>query len=513
MTYVVEMNKITKKFPGVTANDRVCFYLKKNSIHGLLGENGAGKTTLMNILYGLCTPENGEVSVNGKRVLINSPSKAIELNIGMVHQHFMLVRPLTVVENIILGLPSAKKPFLDIRNSAQKIEEISNKYNFEIDPYAKISDLSVGQQQRVEILSVLYRGAQILILDEPTAVLTPQESEKLFTILRSMRDDGKSVVIISHKLEEILNVTDEVTVLRDGKLIGSELTEKVSKKILTNMMVGRDVIFDFEKNNICGVEAILKIENLTAMDTKGRKVLKKINICLNNNEILGIAGVDGNGQKELCDAIYGLLSIASGKVTLDNKDITNWGVKQKINSGIAYIPEDRQKTGLLMNSSIMKNLAIKHFDTKKFSGKLFVDYKAIKENAKDMILSYNIKTTNADVPTKNLSGGNQQKVVLGREISSLPKVILANQPTRGLDIGAIEYVRQKLLDQRDNGTGIILVSADLEEIFQLSDRIAVIYKGEILSVFTKAEATMENIGLLMAGVRGETDVSSEARIV
>jgi len=507
--YIVEMRKITKKFPGVIANNRVDFKLKKGSIHGLLGENGAGKTTLMNILYGLCRQTSGDIIVNGARVDINCPARAIDLNIGMVHQHFMLVRPLTVVENIILGLPSPKGPFLDIKAAAQKLLDISNKYKLKVNPHAKIFELSVGEQQRVEILSTLYRGAEILILDEPTAVLTPQETQELFNILRIMKSDGKSIIIITHKLEEIMSITDEVTVLRDGRLIGTKPTGEVDKKILTQMMVGREVLFNFSKSDTCGIDEVLKLDNVCAVNSKGVQVLRNISFCLNKGEILGIAGVDGNGQKELCDAISGNLNITSGEINLDKENLTRLSIKERIVKGIAYVPEDRQKTGLLMNSSIMKNFIIKNFDTPRFSKNGFLKFQAIRSYADKLITEFKVKTTHRNVLVKKLSGGNQQKIVLGREISSEPKVLMVNQPTRGLDIGATEYVRQKLLEQRALGVGILLVSADLEEIFQLADRIAVIYEGEILGIIPGEEATIDQVGLLMAGVRkgvGELDV-------
>ena len=501
MDYIVEMRAITKRFPGVVANDQVDFKLKKGSIHGLLGENGAGKTTLMNILYGLCHQTSGDILVNGEKVNINCPAKAIQLNIGMVHQHFMLVRPLSVAENIILGLPSENGPFLDIKAAAQKLHDISIKYKLKVNPHAKIYELSVGEQQRVEILSTLYRGAEILILDEPTAVLTPQEANELFNILRMMSKDGKSIIIITHNLEEIMDITDEVSVLRDGKLIGSMPTKEVNKGILTQMMVGREVLFDFSKSGSCGSQAVLTLKNVCAKNAKDLEVLKNVSLCVNNGEILGIAGVDGNGQKELCDAISGNLRIKSGEIYLEDKNITSIGIKERIRKGIAYVPEDRQKTGLLMDSSIMKNFIIKNFDSKRFSSSGFLKFKAIRENADKLIQEFKVKTTDRNVAARKLSGGNQQKIVLGREISSEPKVLMVNQPTRGLDIGATEYVRQKLLEQRDIGVSILLVSADLEEIFQLADRIAVIYEGEILGVIASKEATLEQVGLLMAGVR------------
>ncbi|MHB1405398.1 MAG: ABC transporter ATP-binding protein [Desulfitobacteriaceae bacterium] len=497
----VEMRGITKVFKGVTANDSIDFRLKKGSIHAILGENGAGKTTLMNILFGLYQPEQGMISVYGNKVAIESPSKAMNLGIGMVHQHFMLVRPMTVVENIMLGLRSPKRLFLDNAKVEQNIVELSTKYNLQVDPKAKVWQLSVGEQQRVEILSTLYRGAKILILDEPTAVLTHQEANELFEVLRMMRKDGKSVILISHKLEEILSIADEVTVLRDGRLVGQAIvTPETTKRDLTNMMVGRDILFNFkDRNSQAPGEIKLVAEDLSVKNDKGLMALNNINFSLRAGEILGIAGVDGNGQKELCEVLTGLRPLLSGKVALNGGDLTGRKPKNFIKAGIAHIPEDRHKTGLVMNFSLSKNFIIKEFDKPRFSRWGILNFKAIRDNAESLMREYKIKAREQDTKAKDLSGGNQQKVILAREISSKPEVIIANQPTRGLDIGATEYVRQKLLEEKTKGVGILLISADLEEIMQLSDRIAVIYAGKFIGILEK-NASIEQIGLLMAGV-------------
>lgn len=500
-SHVVSMKNITKKFGEHIANDNVSFHLKKGSIHGLLGENGAGKTTLMNTLYGLYEPNEGEIFIEGKKVVIDTPSKAIKLGIGMVHQHFMLVRPFSVVENIVLGLESEKKPFLDIKSARKKIKDLCKKYNIKVDPDAKISELSVGQQQRVEILSAIYCGADILILDEPTAVLTPQEVRELFEILKSMQNDGKSIIFITHKLEEILEIGDEISILRDGKMIDTVKVKETSKEELTRMMVGRDVLFDFQKPNVSPENVVMKAENLHAINDKGLPALKEISFELREKEILGIAGVDGNGQKELCEVLTGLRPVTKGEIKVSDKKLSNKSPKDFINHGVSHIPEDRQKTGLVMNFSVMKNFIIKEFDTPKFSKFGFLRRKKIKEISEKMVDEYRIKTNGIMDESKNLSGGNQQKIILGREIGSNPNVLIANQPTRGLDIGAIEYVRQRLLNEKEKGVGVLLISADLDEILQLSDRIAVIYEGKIMGIVERSKIDIEAMGLMMAGVR------------
>lgn len=498
---VVSMKNITKKFGSNIANHNVSFHLKKGTIHGLLGENGAGKTTLMNILYGLYEQNEGDIFIKGEKVKIDTPSRAIELGIGMVHQHFMLVRPFSVVENIVLGLESERKPLLDLKSARKKIIDLCEKYKIKVDPDAKISQLSVGEQQRVEILSAIYCGADILILDEPTAVLTPQEVKELFHILRIMRDSGKSIIFITHKLEEILEIGDEISVLRDGGLMNTVEVKDTTKEELTRMMVGREVLFDFSSSSTQPGNTVMKAENLHAVSSKGIPALKGISFELREGEILGIAGVDGNGQKELCEALTGLIPIVQGNIKVCDEELSNKIPKDFIKSGVAHIPEDRQRTGLVMNFSVMKNFIIKEFDTPRFSKYGFLNSKLIKETAEKLVNEYNIKTDGIHAQGKNLSGGNQQKIILGREIGCNPKVLIANRPTRGLDIGAIEYVRQKLIDQKEKGVGVLLISADLDEIFQLSDRIAVMYEGEIMGIVDRSEIDIDSIGLMMAGVK------------
>jgi simple sugar transport system ATP-binding protein len=498
------MKNICKSFNQgkIQALDGVDFLLGKGKIHGILGENGAGKTTLMNILFGLYRADSGSISVNGKAAEIHSPSDAISLGIGMVHQHFMLVRTMTVAENIILGLPSKKAPFLDIKNATSRLLELSDKFGLKIVPDAKIWQLSVGEQQRVEILSVLYRGVDILILDEPTAVLTPAETKDFFKMLDKMRIEGKSVVLITHKLEEIFDITDEVTVLRNGKLINSMPVFETAKLELTRMMVGKDVLFNLTKNvhktDEIEVNERVKIKDLSALNNKGLLALDKLNFSINAGEILGVAGVDGNGQSELCEVLTGLRKPQNGDIVIDGISCAGCDSKKFIDAGVAHIPEDRHKTGLALNMDVSRNLIIKDFGSTKFSFLGILKSRVIGENADKAIADYEIKTSGKEARVRDLSGGNQQKIILARELGKKPKTIIANQPTRGLDIGATEYVRQKLLEARDNGAAILLVSADLEEIMQLSDRIAVMYRGRLSMV--SSSSSIEEIGSMMAGL-------------
>lgn len=499
----VSMQGITKIFNGIKANDNVDFNLRSGSIHGLLGENGAGKTTLMNILYGLYQQEAGDIYINGSKQEISSPIKAISLGIGMVHQHFMLARPMTVVENIMLGRKSRRGILLDTKETAEELKVLADKYKMDIDPYSKIWQLSVGEQQRVEILTAIYQGADILILDEPTAVLTPQEAEVLFDMLRQMREDGKSIILITHKLEEIISIVDEVTVLRDGKLIGSKVVDDhTTKEELTRMMVGRDVLFDFDKNKKEPGQVKLELKNLKASNDKGLTALDAVSFSVREGEVLGLAGVDGNGQKELCEVLTGLRKADGGEILFKGEAVVNKPPVFYIKKGIAHIPEDRHTTGLALNWSLKKNLVLKKFDRAPFSKNGLLNQKAIDENWEKAQKEYQIKASSGDDLARALSGGNQQKVILARELDDHPEVVIANQPTRGLDIGASEYVRQKILDARNEGAAVLLVSADLEEIFQLSDRIAVIYGGKIMGIVPAGTDT-ETIGMLMMGKKQE----------
>lgn len=501
--YVVEMKGITKIFNGVRCNDSVDFHLRKGSIHGLLGENGAGKTTLMNVLYGLYQQEEGEVFINGKKEDITSPTIAISLGIGMVHQHFMLARPLTVVENVMLGKKSRKGILLDTKETAAELKALSDSYHMGIDPYTKIWQLSVGEQQRVEILTALYMGAEILILDEPTAVLTPQETEEFFVTLRKMRDEGKSIILITHKLEEIAAIVDEVTVLRDGKMIGNKKVEgEISKDELSRMMVGRDVLFNFPPVEKEPGEVKIQLKDICAKNDKGLPALIDFSLDIREGEIVGLAGVDGNGQKELCEVMTGLRECEKGEYLMDGKDIGNKPPIYYIERNISHIPEDRHTTGLALNWSLKNNLVFKWLDKKPVKKGVLVDADYIQKNWDKLQEDYQIKAISGDDQARSLSGGNQQKVILARELSSNPKVLVANQPTRGLDVGAAEYVRSQILEARNEGAAVLLVSADLEEILQLSDRIAVIYDGELMGILPRGADTLE-IGAMMVGKRQE----------
>lgn len=503
--YAVCMKNIVKSFGPLVVNDHVNFDVKPGTIHGLLGENGAGKTTLMNILYGLYQPDSGEIYIHGKQEHIDSPSKAISLGIGMVHQHFMLVRPFTVAENIVLGFETKGMRLVDLKKAREKILSLGERYNLKVDPDARIAELSVGEQQRVEILSVVYYGADILILDEPTAVLTPQEVRELFHILHLMRESGKSIIFISHKLEEVLEICDEVSVLRDGKKIGTVPAGSVTKKELTKMMVGREVLFDFAAVDRVPGKVIMEVERVSALSDKGLPALKEVSLELREGEILGIAGVDGNGQKELCEVLTGLRPIREGRIKLKGQDLSHGKPKDFIRAGVAHVPEDRHHLGLALNMNVWQNFIIKEFDTPRYSKWGVLRGNKIKEDCLQMVKQYDVKTRSIYTRVRQLSGGNQQKIILGREIGCNPSVIIVNQPTRGLDIGATEYVRQQLLEQKKKGVAILLVSADLDEVLQLSDRIAVIYEGRIMGVLEKGEFDIERIGLMMAGV-GEVAV-------
>ncbi len=502
----VKMQGITKIFNQVKANDCVDFSLRKGSIHGLLGENGAGKTTLMNVLYGLYQQEAGDIFIHGAKAEVDSPLKAISLGIGMVHQHFMLARPLTVVENVMLGRKSRRGILLDTKETARELQTLSDKYGMGVDPYSKIWQLSVGEQQRVEILTALYMGADILLLDEPTAVLTPQETNLFFDTLRQMRDDGKSIVLITHKLEEIIAIVDEVTVLRDGKMIGTlNMDESVTKDQLTRMMVGRDVLFNFKENTRAPGAVRYCLKNLCARNAKGVAALKNFSLDIREGEIVGLAGVDGNGQSELCEVLTGLRPLDAGEITLDDEKMANRPPAYFISHGVSHIPEDRHTTGLAMNWDLELNLILKCFYKAPFAKHGLLCKKAIEEYWEKTRAAYQIKANCGGDTARSLSGGNQQKVILAREIESEPKVLIANQPTRGLDVGAAEYVRQKLLNTRGNGAALLVVSADLEELLQLSDRIAVIYGGELMGILERG-ADPYQIGELMMGKKQEVSV-------
>lgn len=499
MEKVIEMRGITKIFPGVVANEKVDFDLRKGEIHVLLGENGAGKTTLMNVLYGLYRPEEGEILVNGKKANITGPSKAIELGIGMIHQHFMLVDIFTVTQNIILGNEPLKGVTVDIKKGSKEVADLAKMYGFKIDPNAVVKDLTVGQQQKIEILKALYRKAEVLILDEPTAVLTPQEIDELEVILRNLTREGKSVILITHKLKEIMSMSDRVTILRRGKVTGMVNTSETSIPELAELMVGRKVKLTVDKEDKVPGEEILKIKDLTAKDSRNVQVLKGVNLCARRGEILGIAGVDGNGQKELVEVITGLYHADGGSVELKGENILNQTPDTIIRKGISNVPEDRHKRGLILDMPLYENAILGQHKNPKFGKGAVLNYPAIREYTKGLIKSFDIRTPNESVNASTLSGGNQQKLIVAREISKDPDVLIATQPTRGLDVGAIEYIHKRLIQERDNDKAVILVSLELDEVMSLSDRIAVMYDGQIVATVDADKVNENQLGILMAG--------------
>jgi simple sugar transport system ATP-binding protein len=497
----LEMRGIVKRFPGVLANDQVNLEVKAGEIHALLGENGAGKSTLMKILYGLYQPDAGEILLNGQSIRIHSPLDSIRHGIGMIHQHFMLVDNLTVAENVALGLPSSREPRLDLDRVSARIRELAGKYGLEVDPQATISHLAVGQQQRVEIIKALYRGAALLVLDEPTAVLTPQEVDDIFVIFRQMAADGHALIFISHKLHEILDLTDRVTVLRNGKVIGTRLTAEVTKRDLAQMMVGREVALERVRPEVTVGAARLKLQNVNAVSGQGTPVLRNINLDLHSGEIVGVAGVSGNGQKALAEALAGLWPVASGQILLDGQDVTHFSPAQMIEAGVSYIPEERMLDGVIKDFSVAENLILRDHAYPPYSQGIFLNFKQVAQHAGDLISRFNIKTPSKETPVKNLSGGNIQKLVLAREQTRRPHVLIAAQPTRGVDIGATEYIHTQLLQQRAEGLATLLISEDLDEIRALSDRIVVMFGGEIMGIVNNDETTVEELGLMMAGER------------
>lgn len=497
---LLEMKNISKKFPLVKANDRVNFSVKKGEIHALVGENGAGKSTLMSILYGLYQADEGEIFINGRKANILNPNKAIELKIGMVHQHFMLIPPLTVTENIILGMePKKNIIFTDIQKAASQIKKLSEKFGFKIDPMAKIKDVSVGIEQRVEIVKILYRGAEILILDEPTAVLTPQEVKELFNILISLKNEGKTIIFITHKLNEVMSIADNVTVMRDGKVVGTKAISNTNKAEIANMMVGRDVILEVSKSKQNIGKTVLKLDGVNLLNKNNFPILKNINLSVKEGQILGIAGVEGNGQTEIVEVITGLRPVSNGKIYLYDNDITNLNPKERRKRKIAHIPEDRRKRGIISEYTVAENLILGFHEKDTFNKGLSMDFSAIDKHAYKLISDYDIRPPDKDNLLKSLSGGNQQKVIVARELFDDPILLIASQPTRGLDIGSIEFVHKQLLQERENGKGILLVSAELDEILSLSDIIAVIYEGRIVEIIDSNDADIDRLGLLMTG--------------
>ena len=502
MPRVLELRNITKSFPGVLANDAINLSVEKGEIHVLLGENGAGKTTLMNILYGLYKPDAGQILVQGEEVNIHSPSDAIARGIGMVHQHFMLVPVMTTTENVMMGVESTRNGiFLDKVKAAKHIREISKQYDLEVNPQAYVGDLSVGAQQRVEIIKVLYREAEILILDEPTAVLTPQEVEGLFKVMRSLVASGKSVIFITHKLKEVMAIADHITVLRGGRVIGTVTPSEVTQEKLAAMMVGRDVNLVVQKEVASPKEVVLEVKDLQVRDERQNKTVNGVSFEVRAGEVLGIAGVQGNGQTELVYALTGLSPLESGEIHVLGKPVLRTSPRNVLERGVAHIPEDRQRHGLILSFPVHDNLVLCTYYQPPFAKGLSLQQKVIVDTAEKLVKQFDVRTPNVFVPVSTLSGGNQQKVIIAREFSRPIKLLIASQPTRGLDVGSIEYIHSRIIEKRDEGTAVLLVSPELDEIIALSDRIAVMYRGQIVDIVSAAGVNKEYLGLLMAGVK------------
>jgi ABC-type uncharacterized transport system ATPase subunit len=502
MPPVLELQGVTKTFPGVLANDHIDLTLNEGEILALLGENGAGKTTLMNVLYGLYTPDEGEIYVRGKKVSIHSPHDAIDLGIGMVHQHFMLVPVFTVTENVMLGNePTKAGVFLDRAVVAERIREISERFGLKVDPDAYVEDLSVGVQQRVEIIKVLYREADILILDEPTAVLTPQEVDDLFEVIHSLVEQGKSLIFITHKLNEVMSVADRIMVLRNGKMVGSTTPDQASEASLASMMVGRDVILEVEKKPAQPGEVVLQVEDLRVRDDRHLPVVNGVSLQVRAGEVLGVAGVQGNGQTELVEALTGLRAVEKGQIAILGKDTTGYSPREITEAGSAHVPEDRLRDGLVLTFSVADNLVLNTYYQSPFSKGSSLQPEEINKTARERVEQFDVRTPSISVPVSNLSGGNQQKVIVAREFSRPIKLLIASQPTRGLDVGSIEYIHKRIIEKRDEGCAVLLVSPELDEVMSLSDRIAVMYGGRIIAIMPAEQATREKLGLLMAGVQ------------
>jgi simple sugar transport system ATP-binding protein len=499
----IEMIDITKIFPGVVANDKVCLEVHDGEVHALLGENGAGKSTLMSILFGLYEPDSGKIKIRGKEVTINSPNDAAKLGIGMVHQHFKLVRDFTVTENIVLGMePRGFLGNLNLKKEEKRVKELSERYGLEVDPRAKIENITVGMQQRVEILKILYRNADILIFDEPSAVLTPQEIDELLEIFARLKSEGKTIVLITHKLKEIKAAANRCTVLRRGKFIGTVDVDKTSEDELAEMMVGRSVNFTIDKKPSVPGDVILQIKDLTVIGSKGIPAVNKLSLDVRAGEIVGVAGVDGNGQSELVAAISGLLPVKSGNIILKGKDITKMSIYHRNESGIGLVPEDRHKYGLVLDFRVDENIILKSFRKPRYSNKLgFLNFSGIYKHAEELITEFDIRAGRGPATfAKSMSGGNQQKVIIAREIDFSPDLLIVSQPTRGLDVGAIEYIHRRIVDERDKGRAVLLVSFELDEILNLCDRIAAVSRGSVVGILPAAEADERRIGAMMAGV-------------
>ena len=497
---VVTMRSVTKRFLDVTANNKINFELFPGEICALLGENGAGKTTLMNILFGYYTCDEGEIFIKGKKTELTSPRDAISQGIGMIHQHFTLAPSQTVLENIIISTKSSKGLFLDIKAATEKLLHLQERFGLQVDHRARVWSLSVGEQQKVEILKALYRDVDILIMDEPTAVLAPIEIRELFKTLKSLVKENKSVIFISHKLNEVMEICDRILILRGGEVVAEKIKKETSTRELVNLMVGREMLEQLEKKKISTGEAVLEIKELTVANDKGLEAVKKIDLLVRKKEIVGLAGVSGNGQTELCQTLFGLRKPQAGTIKIEGKPLPPGDPQRAIRAGMARIPEDRIETGLLMDLTVSENMVLENHISSDFSNKGLINFQAIHDYSDELIKSFSIKTAGRDAAAKSLSGGNMQKVILARELSGSPSLIIASQPTRGLDVGAMEYIHQRLLEEKERGAGILVISDDLDEIFALSDRIIVMYEGEIMGDITIDEASREQVGLWMSGV-------------
>jgi len=504
-TPVLEVRHITKRFPGVIANDDVSLALYEGEILALLGENGAGKSPLMNIIYGLYHPSEGEIWVKGRPVQMASPRDAIELGIGMVHQHFQLVPVMTVAENIMLGSETVKNGLLDTQTVARRITELSERYNLAVDPYAVIEDLPVGARQRVEIVKTLYRNAEILILDEPTAVLTPQEIDGLFEIMGLLKAQGKSIIFITHKLKEVLHIADRIAVLRNGQMVGEALPQTASEADLAAMMVGREVILTVEKGAAHPAETVLELRNVSARNDLDQPALRNISLDVRAGEIVGVAGVQGNGQTELVEVITGLRTADAGTVIINGHDLTNASPRRITELGMmSHVPEDRHTYGMVPSYSVAHNMVLNSYYHAPFARGVTINEVAIHQHAAQLVDAYDVRTPGVETPAASLSGGNQQKMVVAREFSRPRKLLVVAQPTRGIDVGSIEFIHQQIVAKRNEGAAVLVVSSELDEIMALSDRIAVMFKGEIIDIVPRAIATREGLGLLMAGVKNES---------
>lgn len=510
--YAIEMRNITKRFPGIIANDNITLQLKKGEIHALLGENGAGKSTLMSVLFGLYQPEEGEIYKDGNKVSINNPNDANDLGIGMVHQHFKLVECFSVLDNIILGVETTKGGFLKKDEARKKVVELSEKYGLFVDPDALVEDITVGMQQRTEILKMLYRENEVLIFDEPTAVLTPQEIHELMAIMKNLAAEGKSILFITHKLAEIMEVADRCSVLRKGKYIGTVDIKDTTPEKLSAMMVGRDVNFIVEKEPSQPKEVVLDIQNMTVASKRHKNnAVNNVSLQVRRGEIVCIAGIDGNGQTEFVYGLSGLEPLKAGKITMNGEDITHMPIRKRITSGMSHIPEDRHKHGLVLDYSLEDNIVLERYFEPQFTNKLgFLKRKAIREYANRLIEQYDVRSGQGPITkARSMSGGNQQKAIIAREIDKNPELLIAVQPTRGLDVGAIEYIHKQLVAQRDAGKGVLLVSLELDEVMNVSDRILVMYEGEIVGEFDPKNVTVEELGLYMAGSKRKEAAANE----